>query len=198
MLDEHDQLHDTRPVIPPRTHSGLLPLGRHPATLAEVEAVFVTDPKWAGSRTRATIWADWQQITAQTRKVVPVAAVWLGGSFLTDKVDPDDLDAVYLIDARLIAAVVKPLHRGFLALVAQGDALRQLRGKRLDTFIITWVPDPDANRVVPGFDDYIRDRGYWDDLWQRSLSGPKMAARVPSDALPKRGYVEVILDDFQP
>lgn len=185
-------------MIPPLTGSGLLPLGRYPATVAEVEAPFVTDSKWAASKTRTTIWADWVQITAQTRRIVPVAAAWLGGSFLTSKLDPDDLDVVYLIDSRKIAAVTKPLHRGFLSLLAQGDALRKLRGKRLDTFIISWVPDPDATRAVPGFDDYASDRGYWDDLWQRKLSGPKTAARVPSDALPKRGYLEVILDGFQP
>lgn len=166
--------------------------------MVEVEAHFVTDPVWTPSTTRPTIWADWQQITAQARKIVPIAAAWLGGSFLTDKLDPDDLDVVYLIDSRLLAGVTNPLHRGFLGLLAQGRALRALRGKRMDTFVITWVPDPDATRVVPGFHDYIRDRGYWDDLWQRRLSGPKTAPRVPSDALPKRGYLEVILDDFQP
>jgi hypothetical protein len=190
-------------VIPPLTPSGLLPLGRYAATPPEVEAAFVTGHRWSGSKTRPTIWADWQKITAQTRKIIPVAAAWLGGSFVTDKDDPDDLDVVYLIDSRESAVVTKPLHRGFLALLAQGHALRDTSGARLDTFVINWVPDPDGTglagpSVVPGFDDYTKSRGYWDDLWQRKLSGPKMSPRVPSDALPKRGYLEVILDDFKP
>jgi len=185
-------------VIPPLAASGALPRGRYPATAAEVEAAFVTDPRWSTSTTRQNIWADWQRITAQARKIVPVAAAWIGGSFLTNKVDPDDLDVTYIIDSRLTAAVTKPLHRGFLSLLAQGHALRNTNGARLDTFTIDWVPDPDATGVVPGFDDYARSRGYWDDLWQRKLTGPKAAPRVPSDALPRRGYLEVILDDFQP
>jgi hypothetical protein len=112
--------------------------------------------------------------------------------------DPDDLDVVYLIDSRHLKGVTKPLHKGFLALLAQGDQLRQLRGKRLDTFVINWVPDPDGRRLAPGFNDYAADRGYWDDLWQRKITGAKATARVPADALPSCGYVEVTLDDFQP
>jgi hypothetical protein len=185
-------------VIPPLTAAGALPRGRFPATIAEVESAFVSDPGWATSTTRQTVWDDWKQITAQARKIVPVAAVWMAGSFLTDKMDPDDLDVVYIIDARQAAAVASPLHKGFLSLLSQGDALRTLRGKRLDTFVINWVPDPDGLGATPGFSDYAGYRGYWDDLWQRRLSGPKHALRVPSDALPKRGYLEVILDDFQP
>ena len=185
-------------MIPPLTAAGALPCGRFPATIVEVESAFVADPKWATSTTRQTVWDDWKQITAQARKVVPVAAVWIAGSFLTDKMDPDDLDVVYIIDSRQAAAVTSPLHKGFLSLLAQGDALRTLRGKRLDTFVINWVPDPDGQGAASGFPDYAASRGYWDDLWQRRLSGPKHAPRVPSDALPKRGYLEVILDDFQP
>lgn len=185
-------------MIPPLTDAGALPRGRYPATTAEVESAFVSDRKWAASTTRQDVWEDWRQITAQARKVVPVAAAWLGGSFLTDKVDPDDLDVVYIIDSRQAAAVTSTLHRGFLSMLAQGDALRKLRGKRLDTFIVGWVPDPDGARLTPGFDGYAAGRGYWDDLWQRRLSGPKTAPRVPSDALPMRGYLEVTLDDFQP
>lgn len=185
-------------MIPPLTAAGALPRGRHPATINEVESAFVTDPKWAASTTRRTVWDDWVQVTEQARKAVPIAAAWLGGSFLTDKANPDDLDVVYIIDSRRAAAVTSTLHRGFLAVLSQGDALRKLRGKRLDTFVIEWVPDPDGARLAPGFEDYAANRGYWDDLWQRRLSGPKMGPRVPSDALPKRGYLEVILDDFQP
>lgn len=75
----------TRPVIPPLTAAGVLPRGRFPATITEVERAFVTDPRWTASTTRPVVWADWQQITAQVRKIVPVAAVWLGGSFLTGR-----------------------------------------------------------------------------------------------------------------
>lgn len=163
-----------------------------------MESAFVADPKWATSTTRQTVWNDWKQITALVRKAVPVAAVWMSGSFLTDKMDPDDLDVVFIIDARQADAVTSPLHKGFLSLLSQGHALRDLRGKRLDTFVINWVPDPAGQGATPGFSDYAANRGYWDDLWQRRLSGPKRAPRVPSDALPNRGYLEVILDDFQP
>lgn len=185
-------------MIPRLTAHGALPRGRYPATIAEVESAFVVDPRWASSTTRKIVWNDWTQVTAQARKVVPVAAAWLGGSFLTDKSDPDDLDVVYIIDSRQAAAVTSPLHRGFLSVLSQGDALRQLRGKRLDTFVVEWVPDPDGQRTARGFEDYAANRGYWDDLWQRRIGGSKMAPRVPWDALPKRGYLEVILDDFQP
>lgn len=184
-------------MIPTPGTDGLLPLGRFPATLAEVETTYVTDPRWTASTTRSTIWADWQRITAQARNIVPVAAAWFGGSFLTDKMDPDDLDVVYVIDSRSLAGVTKSLHRGFLNLLAQGNAVRSLNGARLDTFVLSWVPNTGTTWTPAGFADYARWRGYWDDLWQRKLGGPKTAPRVPSDALPKCGYLEVTLDDFK-
>lgn len=177
----------------PSLVNGLLPLGRFGATLPEIEASFVAGPEWVRSTTRSSVWADWQQITSDVRSVVPVCAVWVGGSFFTDKLDPDDLDAVYIIDSRELATVqANPV----LGLLAKGSLIRSITGQRVDTYVMTWVPDPDGQGQQPGFNDYAGWRGYWDDLWQRKIEGAKNAQRVSADALPKRGYLEVTLDGY--
>lgn len=182
-------------MIPPFEH-GLLPIGRFPATQAEVATQFVTDAAWATSTTRNQIWQDWLVALAWVKNVLPVPCVWLGGSFLTSKTDPDDLDVVFVLDARQAAAVADPFDRAFLLLVSSGKAFRHSTGKRLDTFVINWVPDPDGQKLAPGFAQYADARGYWDDLWQRKIAGPKSSPRVPADALPRRGYLEVVVDGF--
>lgn len=183
-------------MIPPLTN-GKLPVGRFPADAGEVEQRFVNDPAFVASTTRAQVWSDWQQVATGARTLVPVCAVWLGGSFLTDKVDPDDLDVVWLIDSRqLLRTQADPSKAPGLSILGDGPRLRSITGLRVDTYVCPWVPDPGGTGAAPGFAGYAQTRGYWDDFWQRSIAGAKTGPRVPADALPKRGYLEVTLDGY--
>lgn len=65
-----------------------LVVGRYLTTVEEVRERFVTDDRFTGSTTRASIWDEWEQATAVLREAVPVAQVWLAGSFTTTKLDP--------------------------------------------------------------------------------------------------------------
>jgi hypothetical protein len=75
---------------------GLLPPGRHPATVADVRAALV-DP-FSGSTTRAAIFTFWEDRRRAITDLVEVVGEWLDGSFTTDKPDPADLDLVTIID----------------------------------------------------------------------------------------------------
>lgn len=187
--------HTTCTMLPPvDAVSGSLPLGRFGAELAEIKATFVDAPEWAGSTTRAAIWNDFESATAGIRSVVPVAWVWVGGSFISNKLDPDDIDVVYWCEDRFVDRVTDPREKYILQLFATN----QVRAKtklRVDTRYCRWHVFPEATqRRTIEHNAYSADRGYWDDLWLRKRSGAKTDPPVRDDALPRRGYAEVMLD----
>lgn len=180
------------PTADPST--GYLPLGRYACDLAELEAAFVTDARWASSTSRSSIWAEFMSATDQLRSIVPVCSVWISGSFLTAKIDPDDIDVLYWCEDRHVAGVTNSVDR----LMLQKFAMNELRadlGLRIDSRVGEWHARPEpAFLNTPSDRAHILIRGFWDDFWQRVRSGSKGAAPVRLDALPMRGYVEVTLD----
>ncbi len=172
----------------PALVNGALPLGRWPATLPEIEAAFVTGQ----SAKRAEVWDHWLTLTEGVRDVVTLPAVWLGGSFFTDKGEPGDIDAVYVVEwAAVKAALLSPDQRRAQLIQAVADnQVKTLFSLSVDSFILEWwpTPGPQAPSWTRG---YRERRGYWDDLWSRRRS-----ADPRSDAVPSRGYVEVIFDGY--
>lgn len=173
--------------VPPLV-SGRLPLGRWPATPAEIEACFVTDK----SQRRQKIWNDWIELTEAIRDAVgAVPAAWLGGSFFTDKDEPGDLDSVYIIEAhRFLAAKGADARKGQFLQVVASKRTKAVFGLEVDSFVLEWVARPGVQRA-PWAQEYREMRGYWDDLWSRERSVDQR-----QDSLPRRGYVEVILDGY--
>lgn len=183
-------------VIPDLTAQGVLPLGRYSATLREIEESFVRAPRFAESVTRQEIWTHWNQAVIDLRRIVPVCAVWLAGSFLSDVMDPDDMDGLYIVPSReaFAAKVNDPSAAAVLGAFAT-NRVRAITGMRLDTFVLEWVrsPTPGAHRFLSG--SYFETRGYWDDFWQRIRHGAKGTVN-DSDCLPERGYLEVTFDGW--
>ena len=165
-----------------------LPLGRWHCELSEFEARFVTGK----SPARNEIWKHWKDLTSVLRSAVGhVAACWIAGSFVSDKVDPADIDCVYVIDSQLInAALANTQVAQFLTLVA-GSRLKA-QGIRVDSYILPWDPPPGVRVTSPTESEYVWRRGYWDDLWGRQRDAdPRMGS------LPRRGYLEVNLDGYR-
>lgn len=180
------------PSLDPAT--GLLPLGRYAATLDEVRAAYVDAPAFAASSSRADIWAEFESATAQLRSIVPTACVWLAGSFMTSKLDPDDIDTIYWCEDRHVAAVSDPTEKMILQLFST-NAVRRVTGLRIDTRYGEWhVYAEAASSTSAEHQSYAMRRGYWDDFWQRRRSGAKTDPPVRTDALPRTGYVEIMLD----
>ena len=69
----------------------LLPIGRHLLSLNGLRALCV-DP-FPLSATRPRIMAGLEKIVQQLVAAGIVAELWIDGSFLTEKVDPEDVDA---------------------------------------------------------------------------------------------------------
>jgi hypothetical protein len=173
--------------------TGALPVGRYPVSLAEIHDEFVAGKAPA----REKVFNDWQKATALLRQHVPLLAAWVGGSFVTSKAEPDDIDCVYWVDyMELSSARLRPASARMVEVFANHE-LRKLVGLQVDTFVIAWYCCPDTSQAMPHTWDYWSMRGHWDDFWSRMRSGPKGAPVVRDDALPRRGYLEVIFDGFK-
>jgi hypothetical protein len=96
--------------VPAFGDGGLLPAGRHEATVEDVRAALVD--AFEGSSTRAAIFSYWRDLREALGELVPVHAQWLDGSFTTDKPDPADLDLVTVVDGPAFDAL--PRHRRLL------------------------------------------------------------------------------------
>lgn len=179
----------------PNLSAGAIPPGRFRATLDEVAAAWVEAPVFAESATRREIWSEWLEAVQALRGAVPVIAAWLGGSFLSPKLDPGDLDCVWVIDDVTLAATRLDLERARLTGLFAQNKLQSV-GMRVDSYVLAWRRRPGAAPRDELDWQYLRYRGYWDDFWQRARSGPKGSEPTRADAVPSRGYLEVMLDGF--
>lgn len=174
-------------ALPALTSDGVLPLGRWHATLDDVRDAFVTGQ---GSR-REEIWAHFAVANETLRRLVHVCSVWLSGSFVTTKAEPEDMDCVYFVDARSRPSTAAEA-RLFDQFVG-GAKLKQL-GLAIDSYVVAWIYHSGVDLPVEAQEPLMM-RGYWDDLWQRQRSGAKDVVHS-DDGLPARGFVEVTLDGF--
>lgn len=95
--------------IPNRNEAGLLPVGIHDCTFAELEAAFgqnpwVQDPQSESRREllcprRSSLCARLQAYLEELRRVGIDAEVLVDGSFVTAKPDPNDIDRIVVLPA---------------------------------------------------------------------------------------------------
>lgn len=174
----------------PALVDGHLPMGRWVCSPDEVGAAFAVPSGGA----REALWADWLSLQAALRAAVgEVASCWLAGSFLSEKALPGDIDCLWVVDAQLWNQALNsgdPVLAAFLLNCAT-NRVKGAYNLKVDSFVLEWIPTPGPNRD-PVAEDYYRSRGYWDDLWVRIRDSNQRL-----DAVPRRGYVEVILDGYR-
>lgn len=107
-------------MIPPFNDSGFLPPGVHPATLAEIEARFGLESELRRAQMESVRWLVDLAIRTGVQRIV------LNGSFVTDIMEPNDVDCVLLIErgfpADPIAAVELNAGLPFLEIKLVGQA----------------------------------------------------------------------------
>lgn len=132
-----------------------------------------------------------------------VNSVWFGGSYTSTKIDPNDLDCTFFIGAEsfLMASVddrkiIESFQRRVPAPLP-GRTVPRHGIPGVDSFAVLWMPDPAPQPDAPSLGgQYVRARGYWDDWWSRYRTSGKTDPVMREDMLPRRGYLEVILDGF--
>ena len=80
-------------MIPPFDDSGFLPPGVYPATLAEIEARFGRQSELRRVQMESVRWMVDLAVRAGVQRIV------LNGSFVTDIMEPNDVDCVLLVRA---------------------------------------------------------------------------------------------------
>ncbi|NDZ83654.1 hypothetical protein G3I19_35120 [Streptomyces sp. SID10853] len=174
--------------------TGLLPPGRYTANLDQLHTRFVAAPDFADSRTRKQLWAEWEQHRLIVEAVTGgISRLWLGGSFVSGKLDPGDIDVTYLLRAQTYDRLDRE------SLVALDELTDRVwcveHDMRLDAYLIRLPEDVPFWQLMPSLftpltNDSFRDIGLYDEVWQ--------CARNPSPSDDetgrlRRGYVEVLL-----
>jgi hypothetical protein len=77
-------------VIPPFDASGCLPPGVHPATLSEIESRFGVQSELRRAQLESVRWMVDLAVRADVQRII------LNGSFVTDIMEPNDVDCVLL------------------------------------------------------------------------------------------------------
>jgi hypothetical protein len=102
-------------MIPPFEDSGVLPSGVYPATLAEIEERFGRSSELRRVQMDSVRWLLDLAVRAGIQRVV------LNGSFVTDIIEPNDVDCVLLVVADLMKdeQAIEELERGCLSSISR-------------------------------------------------------------------------------
>lgn len=170
-------------MIPELQDNGLLPLGRHPSSFEEVEERFAP----SDNMQRSKLWSEWLELTNLVHSTVgDLPAVWIGGSFVSSKEEPNDLDVVYILKTESVLALDE-FRKSVLAVIAED----QYTGSVQPYFLyIEEMLDATPNTKNGDATIALMQRGYWDQLWSRTRDSN-------NPAYPARGYLEVIIDGYQ-
>jgi hypothetical protein len=170
-----------RPPLPPLRPGPdgypVLPPGRYSCTRRQFENRFVKGKDPIRRALVEDLDTYWDQ---QSRHGLVVLAYWIGGSFVSGKDRPADIDFTAVIDGRSSSPDCSALLDWTNPAKKWAHQTHPEVGRFLQVDAYGFVKYPDGH---PRMDDYHRTRGYWDDWWQRS--------RATGEAL-ARGYVEVV------
>lgn len=171
-------------MIPRLTKDGLLPRGRHAATMAELEACFVFGAPHPAERD--LLWraaATHMRVARQT--LGPVTA-WVDGGFVTHKaIAPKDVDVVYVLPgAQLDTAFVADAPRVLALLTLKDMIIGQPSAGWLDRL----QPVGGLVDAFVAVEESAQQLSYWDGLWS---SVKDHDGNIVDGAI--KGYVEVRL-----
>lgn len=194
-------------MLPTFSANGFLPLGRYSVSFDEAETMLVSAPEFRESTTRTALWDGFLSYVDRFLTLEDTYAealdghtlvhrVWLGGSFVSAKPEPRNIDATLLIDTRAERAVRgKPGSKWLTTAFQSRDRMKEKFGVsplRIGYRPVAHLFEPE--RFTPEERTYFTERGVWDDWWQRCRL-PDQSDRSPSEqsAAPARGYLEVRL-----
>jgi hypothetical protein len=155
-------------VVPAFTADGVLPPGRHAATIEEIEDALVR--RFGAGSLRRLLFQGWAARHRALRQLLPVIE-WVDGSFVEAKQTPRDVDVVtFLPDdavARLSSADLRHLERLF-------EREHNRQRFHCDVYGVAEYGGGD-----PRYGAFEAARRYWDRQWSHRRDGLE------------KGYLEV-------
>ncbi|MED7930427.1 hypothetical protein SMD20_39810 [Nonomuraea sp. LP-02] len=156
-------------TLPSFTEEGVLPPGRYQCSPGGVKRRFVE--AFSHTSNRSTIYDEWRSHRAAMKQLAPVLYQWIDGSFVTNKLNPSDIDVVTFVDGPAYDRLPR-WRRDVITELCNSHG--QLAYSRVDSYIVSVFPDGDHRSAL-----YQSDRDYWSGAWSRFRPG--MA----------KGYLEV-------
>ena len=160
----------------------VLPYGRYLTTMDELENAYAP----ANDTNRRAIWDAFQQVTSIVRQAYgKLAAVWLGGSFITSEEQPHDIDVVYLVDEDSYSRGIADPRGQF---VTQVLLRRSPVADKLDPLVDAYLFPVPPTAIY----NYSAARGYWDQFWSKARYEEGNSRWL----YPAAGYLEVMIDGY--
>lgn len=144
-------------AIPDFNDLGVLPVGRHRCRPDDLRRVLVTP--FFGSN-RQVIYEEWRSHRAALRTIGSVLFQWIGGTFVTNKTNPGDIDVVTFVDGVAYDRLPR-WKRDVLEELCNGKGDKSY--SRVDAALAFMYPTGDRRHSM-----YLEDREYWDGKWGRS------------------------------
>lgn len=168
-----------RVSIPGLNADGLLPPGRHSATVDDVRAAFVDS--FPASPNRVELLEAWIGLRRDIELLVSPYRQWLDGSYVTAKLEPGDVDIVTFIDPTLIGRLT-PLEQKALSVLL--DPVQSRSTRRCHSFFVPWISlaHVEGHKTAQG-------EAFWHRWW--SGVSPKAPFQDPRFRTVQKGYIEI-------
>lgn len=176
------------PTFDPQT--GLLPPGRYAVTLEELHEELVAH----GSVVRRELWDEWVQHRAIVEAIAgEITRLWVGGSFVSGKTDPSDIDVTYLLRAEAYDRLDSEALADLDDLTLRAWCVEH--HMRVDAHLIRLPEETPVSQMLPSLfsqrtSQSFRDLGLYDEVWQCTRPSSYTAGGLSEV---RRGYVEVLL-----
>ncbi|GGO47906.1 hypothetical protein GCM10012287_21650 [Streptomyces daqingensis] len=191
-------------MVPEFGDDGFLPPGRYRVDPVTARELLVEAETFRQSQRRVQLWDGFEgylsrffDLEGRHRDAVGeinlIHAVWLGGSFVSAKLDPHNIDLTVLLDDQA-ARSFRGLP-GAKWLTSAFNRKACLADFGVSPLVVRYRPIVSifqSEALTPEDQAYLRERGAWDDWWQRCREGDTAEPTVDS-AKPRRGYLEVTL-----
>ncbi|WP_420077019.1 DUF6932 family protein [Streptomyces sp. JL3001] len=180
-----------------------LPPGRFHVAYEEARALLVDHERFQGSDTRRQIWDGFESYLARFFVLEEhfgallegeplIHRLWLGGSYVSSKLNPSNIDVAVLVNTPGEKRIKGKPRAGWMTKAFdRNDVLPEFR---VSSLRISYRPVRSVfkSRTLAAEDqDYLRERGAWDDWWQRCRPPGAKGAPTLESAEPRRGYLEV-------
>lgn len=130
---------------------GYLEPGFHKWTVAELKTKLVDS--FPHSTTRANIYAGFSRLRHEISSLIQGGEQIIDGSYCTEKVDPNDIDAVTFLDLETINALSHPDQSALADLFAGPNSKGSFS---TDSYFVWSVPI-----THPAYQEYLASRRYW-------------------------------------
>lgn len=179
--------------------------GRYQVDPDEARALLVDNVRFRESKTRTEIWNGFEAYMARffaleehfatlLGETPLVHRVWLGGSFVSSRLDPSNIDVTVLVNTASEHAIKGKPKAGWMT---QAFAREKIKDQyRVSPLRVPYrlIVSVFSSHLLPADEQaYLRERGAWDDWWQRCRPAGAKGAPTLESAKPRRGYLEVAL-----